>query len=261
MSHSRIEQEKVFHNKRFSDEVDPRERVSKYYEIARSSRCCYKGLSQSKLKNQRVLEYGCGTGSMAFLLAEQGATVTGVDISDAAVIAATKMITPKHVGLNFRVMNAEQLDFPDNSFDVVCGSGILHHLDLKIAYPELARVLTSSGSAIFFEPLGHNPFINLYRRLTPALRTEDEHPLLMKDLNMANSFFDQVEIRFFHLTTLLATPFRKQPVFSKILACFEFVDKLLFAVFPFLRRYAWIVVITLSSAKEGGGEQCESTGF
>lgn len=42
---------------------------------------------------------------------------------------------------------------------------------------------------MFFEPLGHNLLINLYRRLTPELRTEDEHPLVACDLERLVNYF------------------------------------------------------------------------
>lgn len=40
----------------------------------------------------------------------------------------------------------------------------------------------------FSEPLGHNPIINWYRNRTPEMRTEDEHPLLIKDIEFAKIF-------------------------------------------------------------------------
>ena len=67
-------------------------------------------------------------------------------------------------GVSFLVMDAESMKFEDKTFDVVYGSGILHHLNIDKAYRELARVLKPDGVAIFIEPLGHNPLINLYRK-------------------------------------------------------------------------------------------------
>src|SRR3546814_1101008 len=78
-------------------------------------------------------------------------------------------------------MNAEAMTFPDDSFDLVFGSGIIHHLDIDRAFGEIARVLRPGGRAVFIEPLGLNPAIELYRRFTPSARTPDEHPLLRRD--------------------------------------------------------------------------------
>ena len=119
--------------------------------------------------------------------AAAGAHATGIDISPVAIEMGVREAASRGLRdrTHFAVMNAEALDFPDASFDRVCGSGILHHLDLKKAYGEIARVLRPNGYGIFLEPLGHNPLINWYRRRTPQMRTEDEHPLLKSDLALA----------------------------------------------------------------------------
>ena len=72
---------------------------------------------------------------------------------------------------------------------------------------EPERVLQPGGHAIFIEPLGHNPFINLYRKFTPTIRSEDEHPLLVKDLEMIKNLFPKVEVRYYYLASLLAAFF------------------------------------------------------
>ena len=123
---------------------------------------------------------------------------------------------------------------------------MIHHLELDRAYAELARVLPPGGSAIFVEPLGHNPLINLYRRRTPTLRTPDEHPLLMRDLAAAERHFGVVRARFFHLASLLAVPLRGSAAFENALELFENTDRALFRTLPFARRYAWQVAIEFS---------------
>src|SRR5439155_25985514 len=99
---------------------------------------------------------------------------------------------------------------------VVCEAGVLHHLALEPAVAEMARVVKREGQVICYEAVGHNPLFQLYRRLTPALRTryETEHILRMKDLRMMRRYFDRIEIRFFHLAVLLAVPWRKLPGFQ-----------------------------------------------
>ena len=51
-------------------------------------------------------------------------------------------------------MDAEHTNFPDNSFDVVTGSAILHHLNIENCYQELHRILKKDGHAVFKEPMG-----------------------------------------------------------------------------------------------------------
>lgn len=239
----RIDREKEFHNEIFAS--GKRERVKKYYDTTTFSKEFYKKLIQKDAKNKKVLEYGCGPGSQSFTLARMGFEVFAIDISDVAIDLASKMAHDNNLNINFRVMNAEELQFDDNTFDKVCGSGILHHLDLEKAYNEVFRVLKNNGTAFFFEPLGHNPIINYYRNRTPGLRTVDEHPLMLEDIEMAKDKFREVKVHYFHLSSIAASivpnvSLRK--ITSKILNKF---DGLLFKTLPFLKKHAWIVVLEL----------------
>ena len=49
-------------------------------------------------------------------------------------------------------MSVQEMPFASNSFDYVVDIGALHHLQLDLAGPEIARVLKPSGKAIFIEP-------------------------------------------------------------------------------------------------------------
>jgi hypothetical protein len=87
--------------------------------------------------------------------------------------------------------------------------------------------------------------INLYRKLTPELRTEDEHPLLMRDLATIRESFESVETRFFHLMSMAAVPFRRMPGFEALVKGLDGVDRVIFALLPPVRRYAWMVVLQM----------------
>jgi SAM-dependent methyltransferase len=242
---ARLEREREYHDRAFGEGV--RASAKRFYSVTGAMLSWYEQTLSARAPGARALEYGCGPGSRAFHLARDGAHVVGIDISPVAIEQATEHGRAEGLEdrLEFRVMNAEQLDFPDASFDIVCGSGILHHLDLARAYAEIARVLEPAGIAVFTEPLGHNPAINAYRNRTPALRTVDEHPLLMDDLALAKRFFEEVEVRFFTLTSLAAIPLRDRPGFERVLGGLDRLDSLLFRVAPPLRRHAWMVAITL----------------
>lgn len=169
----------------------------------------------------------------------------GIDISPVAVEQAnadalTAGFEPSQI--HYEVMDAENLTFPDQTFDLVFGSGILHHLDLGRAIPELARVLKPNGSAVFLEPMGHNPFINLYRRLTPKMRTTDEHPLRMDDFSDAGQSFEVVKPTFFALTIFAALPWRRSSRHDSLIVRFSKIDAWLFRKLPRLRRFGWIAV-------------------
>ena len=241
----RKKREKDFHNRSFSEET--RSEVGKFYAVTRSSKAFYKDLLKSHCSGAEVLEIGCGPGNYASFLDELNATVTGIDISETALQQAKEKAKQDQLKrATFRSMDAEALEFGNSAFDLICGSGILHHLDLGRSFAQLARVLKPNGTAIFTEPLGHNPLINLYRKATPNLRTEDEHPLLMKDLRLAGNFFGKIEAYYFHLNSLLAVPFRNLTTFSKLLETLDAADRALFRFFPLAKRFAWQVIIKMS---------------
>jgi SAM-dependent methyltransferase len=137
-------------------------------------------------------------------------------------------------------MNAATIGDTDERFDLVCATGVLHHVPLGRALPGIARVLRPDGRALFVEPLGHNPAINLYRRRTPSIRTADERPLTASDIASFGEHFATVEARYFCLTSLLAA----LPGLGFLLGALERLDRRLLAVRA-LQRYAWQVVVEL----------------
>jgi ubiquinone/menaquinone biosynthesis C-methylase UbiE len=242
------------HQKQFFDftfEFEARKSVSKFYAVVKSSTEYYEKFLLSNCHSKKVLEYGCGTGSYAFLLTKCGANVVGIDISEVAIKLSKERA--KKEGLKdilFLAMDAEAMQFEDSSFDIICGTGILHHLNIDRALRELARVLKPEGKAIFIEPMGYNPLINLFRKFTPHLRTRDEHPLTVKDLSFMEKFFHKVQCEFFHLFSLLAVPFRNSRIFPSLLKVLDNFDNNLFRWIPLVRLFAWAVVIILEKPKK-----------
>lgn len=131
---------------------------------------------------------------MAFLISQNGGHVTGIDISDVGIEVAKKIAVDSKLDIDFHVMDAEELNFDNNTFHLICGSAILHHLHLEKAYSQLNRVVNKDGLIVFVEPLGHNPLLNLYRQLTPSIRTSDEHPFKVKDIKLLNKHFKKVNV-------------------------------------------------------------------
>jgi SAM-dependent methyltransferase len=239
----RLRREREYHDARY--ELETRTRAAKYYEVDASEHA-YRGQLGALGAGDRVLEYGCGVGSAAFDLAVAGAAVTGIDISPVAIARAQAEADRRGLGTaRFLAMDAEALQLADGSIDVVCGSGILHHLDLERATSEIRRVLGPDGWAVFKEPLGSNPLINIYRRLTPSMRTPDEHPLLEADFRRMRQQFQHVDIECFNLLALAGVPLRRAPGGRRLVAGLHAVDRWLFNRIPPLRRWAWVAVIRL----------------
>lgn len=241
-----LENERLFHNRRFVGNDRARAKLSKYYSINGTLKNYYHEKILEVCNGSELLEYGCGTGEMAFQWTKQGAKVTGIDISDKGIKKARDRARNEGVDVEFYQMDAENMcGFNDNSFDIVTGKSILHHLNLEKAYKEIARVLRNNGRAIFIEPLGHNIFIIIYRRLTPSLRTRNEHPLKLEDLKAAEKYFGEVKITYYHIFTLLAVPFRNRFFFNDLLKTLTTIDENLMTLFPRIKRYAWTAVIEL----------------
>jgi len=244
MAEERYRREADFHDRAFGEHS--RAQLQRFYSITGASRGYYRQLITRDCATKSVLEYGCGPGSYGFHLAELGAHVTGIDISPVAIALAQQTSIDRGLDITWHVMNAEALELPDAAFDMVCGSAILHHLDLSRAVPEVKRVLKRSGRAVFYEALGHNPVINWYRRRTPHLRSRDEHPLREPDFRLLRRHFDNVTVRTFHLTTLAAVPLRNSRAFPKVVSALDSLDRGLFRAVPMLRKHAWSCVIEAS---------------
>ncbi len=237
--------EKTFQDRRFGSDGGSRGRVDRAYAITGASHGDFMGRLASDAPGKRVLEIGCGAGRIAFELAEYGGRVTGIDLSDVAIEAARTRARELGVEAVFEAMDAEKTSLSDASFDIVYGGAILHHLAIDNAYREIARLLAPGGYALFLEPLGYNPFINLYRRLTPALRTPDEHPLLQHDLDLAQEYFRTVRVTYYYLTTLLTLPVAQSKFGKTLIGATNALDRLLFRAIPGLRKQAWFILLEL----------------
>ncbi len=222
----------------------------KWYCITRRSQDFARDYLRQHSPGAKALDYACGDGLFAFQMAEAGADVVGIDISPVSVSNAAREAETRGMSAKFAVMDCENLEFPDNTFDLINVSGVLHHLDVKRAYSEMARVLKPSGTVICVEALRHNPIFQAYRMLTPHLRTsyEARHILRRKDVLAARECFNQIEWHFFHLASMAAVPFRNSRAFGPVLSSLEIVDSALLTISPF-RWWAWQIGFVLSKPK------------
>jgi ubiquinone/menaquinone biosynthesis C-methylase UbiE len=113
-----------------------------------------------------ALEIGCGTGLFTKLVYEKSnANITAIDISQELIDVAIS----KSINASFQKMDALYLNYDDQTFDVVFGSSILHHLPEKAALTEVFRVLKPGGKIIFAEPNMLNPHI-FFQKNVPAFK-------------------------------------------------------------------------------------------
>jgi ubiquinone/menaquinone biosynthesis C-methylase UbiE len=96
----------------------------------------------------KVLEIGCGLGTDGAQFAKAGADYTGVDLTEASVQLARKRFELFNLPGTFKTADAENLDFADESFDLVYSHGVLHHTpETEQAIKEVHRVLRPGGRA------------------------------------------------------------------------------------------------------------------
>ncbi len=211
---------------------------------------------QKGKNNVTILDYGCGTGVHSIFLAKQGARVYGIDISKNAITIAKEWAKRKHVKAQtvFQLMDGEKLLFPENFFDIVFNCDTLSCVDRKKVFPEIVRVLKPHGYFISVDTLGHNPILNLRRRIRlmrgdRTLQTFN-NILTTNDIKTMLQYFDKADVRFFHLFTIAGILLEKLFGFISIGRFLEKIDKRVLA-FPFFQKYAFKVVFILSSSKKG----------
>ena len=110
---------------------------------------------KEKLKGRpkgRVLDVGCGGGFFSILLAQAGYDVTGIDLTPAMIEKATLLAKESGAEAAFAVMDAEALDFPEGSFDVVIARNVTWNLPHPArAYEEWLRVLKKGGVLLNYD--------------------------------------------------------------------------------------------------------------
>jgi SAM-dependent methyltransferase len=201
---------------------------------------------------QQILDLGCGEGRESLALAKHGLVVISVDLTYRQIMAARQYIQENLPAAQvfFLQADAERLPFAKGSFHTVYGKAILHHLDIDRAAQEVQRLLVPRGRAVFAEPMRYHPLFWLARKLTPRLRTRDEHPLRPGELASFGSVFSSSTIEAYFLIAPLAYGLRLLPaserLFRKAHAFLQRADTRLFKLFPSLKKLAWYGVIKVA---------------
>jgi ubiquinone/menaquinone biosynthesis C-methylase UbiE len=98
---------------------------------------------------QRVLEIGVGLGTDHVQFARAGAELTGIDLTPRSIELTGLRLQQEGLLSRLAVMDAERLEFDDDSFDVVYSFGVLHHTaSPERAFSEVRRVLRPGGTFI-----------------------------------------------------------------------------------------------------------------
>lgn len=135
-------------------------------------------------------------------------------------------------------------------------------MDIEQTLVEVHRVLRTGGVFVGWDPLAHNPAINVYRRIATDVRTEDEHPLTMSDLKLFRKYFSHFEYSttwFFTLWILIKFYFidgidpNKERYWKEILLVhrtlenlygkLKKMDNIFLGLFPSMKKYCWNIVV------------------
>ena len=203
MTEKRLAKERKFHDEWASTIDVDGIKVADYFEACTAPENRFILKQMGNITGKYLLDLGCGAGENSVYFAKKGARCVATDYSPGMVEVAIKLAETNGVKIEGKVTNAMTLEFPDNTFDFVYASNLLHHLpDPKMAIREMHRVLKPAGKACFWEPLKHNPIINVYRRIATKVRTEDEMPLDINIVNFVKSLYSQTNYDTFWLASL-----------------------------------------------------------
>jgi SAM-dependent methyltransferase len=102
-----------------------------------------------KRKVRKILDLGCGSGRHTVYFAKKGFDVCGFDISDEGVKLARSWLKKEKLKADLRVGSIyRKLPYPDNFFDAVISTQVIHHARIKNirnAISEVERVLKPHG--------------------------------------------------------------------------------------------------------------------
>lgn len=196
------------------------------------------------LHGKHVLEYGCGVGEHAVLLAKSGAHVSAFDLSPVSIAVARRRaeLNQMEANIDLTVAAGKSLPYADESFDIIFGLAILHHLDVTASWADLYRVLKAGGKAVFVEPMGMNPLLNFVRAWIPYPTKRPrgaDRPLNYEEIHAWGQPFNQ----FHYQEILLLSMVERAFGFKTRLPILRRLDNILLKHLPFLRRYCRYVAL------------------
>jgi ubiquinone/menaquinone biosynthesis C-methylase UbiE len=126
-----------------------------------------------KLKKNKLLEIGAGTGENTLRLIKMKFKVCATDISPKSVEAMNKKYL-KYKNFSSKVADMEKLSFKNESFDIICSAGSLSYGDNNLVMNEIYRVLKFGGVVVLVDSLNDNPIyrFNRYINYIKGNRTE-----------------------------------------------------------------------------------------
>jgi len=112
----------------------------------------------AKLAGKKVLDVGCGGGILSESMAQSGATVTGIDLSDKALGVARLHLLESGVSVSYRKISAEELAIEEaGNYDVITCMEMLEHVPNPASTIAACAALVKTGGHVFFSTINRNP--------------------------------------------------------------------------------------------------------
>jgi len=211
-------------------------------------------LEAEPLAGKRVLDYGCGTADFGLWMATEGAAVTLLDLSPAAIQVALKRAEASGVQVRGIAADASRLPMlAGGEFDLVFACAALHHtMKYPGAVEELARIMQPGARLVLCEMWGANPLLNAARHVRATLAGEaaeqgEEIILSPRELRALDPYFSGIEVETRNLLAMGKRLFRghfERRWVRSLVGALESADRALLAAAPPLGDWCGEAVIT-----------------
>ena len=206
-------------------------------------------------KDLKILDYCCGTGIYSVYPSLNGHNVYGMDFSSKSIEIAKKKSEYYNLKENtfFSVMDAEDLKYNDDTFDIILVYGSLSYLSLDTSYKELNRVLKPGGKLIVIDSLGHNLFFRINRLKNINRWAKNINNLIgtlnINDIRLGKKYFKIESITYFDLFTVLGAFIFKSKKIFLLRHVLRIIDIIVLKI-PLLRLCAFKFVAIYQSNKK-----------
>ncbi len=174
------------------------------------------------IKGQKVLDLGTGTGVLPRNMYQYGARWTGTDISPEQIEQAKRLSEEAGMKIDFQAVPTEEIDFPEESFDVITACQCFWYFDHERVMPKLADILKQDGKLLILymawlpfedEIAGKSEGIVLKYCPNWTGAGETRHPIWIPDV--AYEYFELED----HEEYDVKVPFTKESWHGRMRAC------------------------------------------
>ncbi len=193
------------------------------------------------IEDKKLLEIGCGSGLQTIYFCKKRAAVTAIDLSEESIKLIKNLAKRNKLkNLNAIIMKAEELQFPDNSFDFIYINCVLMHTQKERVLKECLRTLKPDGLLVIKETLKYWIFAFPYRFFSPYKKTKPNYITLreINNLKAEHKEFYLFSTFFLFLFYLL----KNEKLALSIFNVFAKFDDFILEHIPFLRYISWVTV-------------------